>query len=53
MLRVTCCVLHEVGEVTNLSVNRMALERPTKEGDSPVCENNQTSVLLESSDSLT
>jgi hypothetical protein len=33
-------------EVTNLNVSRMALERPTKEGDSPVSENIQTSVLL-------
>ena len=33
-------------EVTNPNVSRTALERPTKEGDSPVSENIRTSVLL-------
>ena len=38
-------------EVTNPNVSRTALERPTKEGDSPVSENVRTSVLLEASQS--
>ena len=33
-------------EVTNLIVSRTALERPTKAGDSPVDENDQTFVLF-------
>ena len=36
----------DLKEVTNPNVSRTALERPTKEGDSPVSENIRTSVLL-------
>ena len=35
-----------LNEVTNPKVSRTALERPAKEGDSPVSENIRTSVLL-------
>ncbi len=36
----------DLKEVTNPNVSRTALERPAKEGDSPVSENIRTSVLL-------
>ena len=36
----------DLKEVTNWIVSRMALERPTKEGDSPVSENNSNFCFI-------
>ena len=44
--KVNYFIFHDWKEVTNLIVRRTALERPTKGGDSPVSENDQTFVLF-------